>query len=623
MALGHGFGLRIWFIRHMILGHCFGIFLFSRFPVSTGIGLPANDGLPLIRRNQTVWTTFQNLILRRCPILIWIMVVASLAAAERAVTSVAEFYGLAPFEAAKGRPVRIEGTVLYEDPSWGLLWVQDKTAVLYHGLDNDADVPPVGHAVLINGRTHHDGTQNLIVEASFTDRGQQSPLEHVRLEEEHLQGKEARMVRHEGVVTEAEEVDGHGRMMVSFGADRHLQVFVRNSDKEAMESLLGARVDVGGLTAPVLGEVPIRGVPIHLFTRSMDEVRILIPGTTNRFEVPYVSVGDLIQSFREDRTDLITTSGLFVERSGDMIIAEEEGARFMAHVPGEAVFEKGTWILVSGFPRSHPTGVPFLDRASVKEAKGIKPGPPYRPGQLPVLRLSQAVRLLTREEAARRYPVAINGVVTYSEPSTGICVVNDESGGVMVRYQAMMESAPLPGDQVSVKGLTGMGGFSPVVMFASIKLRGSGEMPTPRRVSHERFQSGVEDSQYLLVDGFCRRFRIEDDGVRLSMEGVAGEFLVWVAGDREETESRPWLGSELRVSGVCQVKANHLGQPVTVTLAAPGVKQVQFLNEMPAEPFALEGTPIDEIMRKVGEKAVTGLIKVEGTVTYSSPGGRW
>ncbi len=111
--------------------------------------------------------------------------------------------------------------------------------------------------------------------------------------------------------------------------------------------------------------------------------------------------------------------------------------------------------------------------------------------------------------------------------------------------------------------------------------------------------------------------------MRLSMEGVAGEFLVWVAGDREETESRPWLGSELRVSGVCQVKANHLGQPVTVTLAAPGVKQVQFLNEMPAEPFALEGTPIDEIMRKVGEKAVTGLIKVEGTVTYSSPGGRW
>lgn len=68
----------------------------------------------------------------------------NLFAALPTVRTISDFYGLPLHEAAKGYPVRIEGSVLYEDSRWGLLWVGDATGVLYHpikmgsnGLDSD------------------------------------------------------------------------------------------------------------------------------------------------------------------------------------------------------------------------------------------------------------------------------------------------------------------------------------------------------------------------------------------------------------------------------------------------------------------------------------------------------
>src|ERR1022692_4950504 len=101
-------------------------------------------------------------------------------------------------------------------------------------------------------------------------------------------------------------------------------------------------------------------------------------------------------------------------------------------------------------PRSHayrtlPTAVATLLVSALSAATAVATllvsalsaaaayGQPAKAGTaLPVLTQVSQIRQLTRQQAARGYPVRIRAVVTYSDPAHGDLFVQDSTAGIWV-----------------------------------------------------------------------------------------------------------------------------------------------------------------------------------------------
>jgi signal transduction histidine kinase len=110
---------------------------------------------------------------------------------------------------------------------------------------------------------------------------------------------------------------------------------------------------------------------------------------------------------------------------------------------------------------------------------------------------------LDREEALRRYPVRLRGVVTSVLP--GDCrnfVLQDNTHGVFI-YATNPAAGQCPhlGEFWQVEGVSGPGAFSPFVLAASLEHLGAGQMPEPVRPAGDQISDGSLDNQYIELEG--------------------------------------------------------------------------------------------------------------------------
>jgi hypothetical protein len=122
------------------------------------------------------------------------------------------------------------------------------------------------------------------------------------------------------------------------------------------------------------------------------------------------------------------------------------------------------------------------------------------PAALRTLTKANEVHSLSTEESKRAYPVHLRAVVTYFDPSYGTetasMFVHDSSGGVYVSLRANRPENITPGSLIDVTGVSGSGGFAPIVDQAQVKVIGHAPLPSnPHRVSLLRMHSGIEDCQ--------------------------------------------------------------------------------------------------------------------------------
>ncbi|HYG33345.1 MAG TPA: hypothetical protein VEC99_01090, partial [Clostridia bacterium] len=93
--------------------------------------------------------------------------------------------------------------------------------------------------------------------------------------------------------------------------------------------------------------------------------------------------------------------------------------------------------------------------------------------ELPGLTTIEQIHTLKREEAERRYPVHIRGVVTYVRLGTADGVLQDSTRGVYVQNLAPPGYIPLDvGDYLEVEGETRPGDFAPILNARKVTLLG-------------------------------------------------------------------------------------------------------------------------------------------------------
>jgi len=247
------------------------------------------------------------------------------------------------------------------------------------------------------------------------------------------------------------------------------------------------------------------------------------------------------------------------------------------------------------------------------------------PGKLRTLTTAREVHSLSSAEAARAYPVHLRGVVTYYYPETSTKLtgvfVHDSSGSIYVGFGKSVEESLPPATLVDLRGESNSGEFAPTVAHPQIKVIGVSGLPaTTDRPSFSRLSSGVEDGQWVEVEGVVHSV-IEEGlhvSVQLEMEGGnISAFMVKEAG----VNYASLVDARVRVRGnarpLFDITRRHM---IGARIECPNLAAVDILEPAPKDPFKLPVIPIDRLLQWDVAPLLTHRVHVQGRVTLLWPG---
>jgi signal transduction histidine kinase/DNA-binding response OmpR family regulator len=242
-----------------------------------------------------------------------------------------------------------------------------------------------------------------------------------------------------------------------------------------------------------------------------------------------------------------------------------------------------------------------------------------RPAGLPTVTRAKDIIHMSKEEAARNYPVHLRCVVTFYD-SLLVLFVHDSSGAVYVDL-AKGQNVPLhAGDRIDVTGHTDPGNFAADVGGATVTLLGPGQLPVPEPQTMDRLITGVEDGQWVSIEGAVRSIAL-----------VQGELLITIASGGRRIEAviedpRPGyenlIDADIRIAGNCGPIFNHKRQLLGIRLWTPSLDQIKVLKPAAADPFSLPLHPIDSLLQLERQQQYARRVRVHGMITLEWPG-RW
>jgi diguanylate cyclase (GGDEF)-like protein len=245
-------------------------------------------------------------------------------------------------------------------------------------------------------------------------------------------------------------------------------------------------------------------------------------------------------------------------------------------------------------------------------------------GKLPTLDTARAAHSLTSTEAMREYPIHIKGVVTYFDQDYGTgfaaIFVHDSTGSIFVKAVST-SIGPLPaGTVIDVRGVSGLGGFGPVIANPHIAVIGHGPLPlNAPRVSLLHLQTGAEDAQWVEVEGTVHAVYQLPRSVTLQLAMFDG--TVSVTMPREAGASYANLvDAKVQVHADAAPTINGDSQMIGIHLMAPNLSAVKILEPAPGDPFEQHLTPIGKLLHWDEYPASFHRVHVRGSVTLQRPG---
>ena len=246
----------------------------------------------------------------------------------------------------------------------------------------------------------------------------------------------------------------------------------------------------------------------------------------------------------------------------------------------------------------------------------------------PITRIAD-IRALPRQEAAKAHPVRVRGVVTWRHARIGHFTVQDDSAGIWVNVR---EARTLQiwtggdselrgvreGAEVEIVGISGAGGFSPVILPHSVVVVGEKPLPATRPMNRRRLFTGAEANQRIEVRGVVQGFQATPDGWQLLIDTVPGQISAEVS---RETGGEPGalVDAEVRLRGVVASSFNTRGELTGLRMLTNVAADL--VVEKPAPPpAAVPLVPLDALLPFSPEPPSPHRVRIQGTVTFAAPG---
>lgn len=219
--------------------------------------------------------------------------------------------------------------------------------------------------------------------------------------------------------------------------------------------------------------------------------------------------------------------------------------------------------------------------------------PPDRAGlpDTPITRIHE-IRRLSRDRAAAGPRVSVNGVCTYA--AAGELMVHDGKEGIWVSSCTSFARGILahndafhalhPGDLVSIDGRVDPGGYAPQILPESLRVTGTGPLPTPLRVPVERLLAGSEDGQWIEVEGVAQSVEQLPDRTVCSLM-VDGLPCLFALNGEHRRQLPDVVDARVRVRGNFAPDFNNRAEALSMKIVSSLPDSVEVVDPPPADPF--------------------------------------
>jgi diguanylate cyclase (GGDEF)-like protein len=251
-------------------------------------------------------------------------------------------------------------------------------------------------------------------------------------------------------------------------------------------------------------------------------------------------------------------------------------------------------------------------------ASGQKPA-----SALPTLTTAKQAHSLSAVEAARAYPVHLQGVVTYFDPDYGIgyaAVFLCDSTGCVFFRPLSKSIPPLPaGTVVDVLGVSASGEFGSIVIDPTVRVIGDRPLPAnPPQVTLTRLLAGTDDAQWVEVEGIVHSADEYPRSVTLHVELIDGIISMTMPKEAGANYSA-LIDAKVRIRGNAAPTVNSVSQLVGVHLKVPNLSTVTVVEPAPIDPFQRPPTPINRLLHWDSYSASFHRVHLRGNVTLQWP----
>jgi len=236
---------------------------------------------------------------------------------------------------------------------------------------------------------------------------------------------------------------------------------------------------------------------------------------------------------------------------------------------------------------------------------------------------ARQVHDLSREEAARAYPVRLRAVVTYFDPELNQLpdlFVCDSTGGIFVEFSEPPHLALEAGDLVEVTGESGPGEFAPVIRRPQVRFLGLSSLPKNSiKATYAQLLSGSLDGQWVEIEGVVHAAHSTATNVTLDVATLDGSLRATTR--REAGVNYDGLvDSLIRFHGNAAPVLNWKQQMVGAQIFFPSLREATVLRPAAPEPFVTPVIPLSDLMRFSPSLEIPHRVHVKGTVTLQWPG---
>ena len=530
------------------------------------------------------------------------------------ITSISQFWKLRAEASHTTLPLDLECNVVFYDPAWKLLWIQDEAAGAYVPSGYRAFSFKRGDRIHVTGTLPPPNLDLTFEQATVTVVGTaqtRSIPAAGRLEQSSA--LENRLVSVEGFVNRQSSAEGHLQLMLAVEG-RTVVGQVLLEPGKPVPQFTDATVRLTGVYNPKLSPAGLLA-NLNIMVQDISGVEVLSRLSEDPlFLIPPTPIADL--GGRSERTLVRVVGTVKTQTAGQYVRIRDQTGQIDLMTGQTQVFAINEYVEAIGYPLIRPLES-RLEQALFRRL----PTPPAgaAPGATDsTLRIAAQVLELTPEEAVRNIPVLLKGVITWSHPTAPFFFVQDASGGVCVRRGSGEEARPRsPGRYVEVRGATAMGDFAPVVLASQVNRLSDLLPPEARYISLEHALTGAEEAQWVEMRGYLRQVKPDGPWLNLEMATQAGDFIACVPASDSVAS---WQGAVLRVRGVCTASADARRKLTGIKLWVPSASMVQIEEEAPKDPFALPQQSLASLGQFGNLQAFNRRVKVAGVVLHDSPG---
>jgi diguanylate cyclase (GGDEF)-like protein len=319
----------------------------------------------------------------------------------------------------------------------------------------------------------------------------------------------------------------------------------------------------------------------------------------------------------------IRVRGIATKVSNNSILLEDQWGAIECQLEAPSAIKTGMPVEVEGFADLDVLRLDLFHATAKAIPAEEVGGATEAELKLPVLTSVAGVSGLKPSQAAEALPTRITGVITYIDPLWRQLWLQDESGGIFIKYSGDHSELHV-GNRVTVFGITNAGNYAPVIGSPKFRVEGGGSLPKPVSVTAELAASGQREGHYVEIEGVVHLIRTGDNPghpvLIFELFSEIGQVHVVTAPTFSDLMQAQFLeDAKVRVRGVFSIAFNSRRQMAGYRMIVAAPTDIKVIEPAVPNPFQIERTPIQSLLSFSTHSKYGHRVRVGGTVTLVEP----